>query len=127
MLKKIKQNKILIIELITIFIITFLFNIICSSFQLDELWNYGFSYNISNGLIPYKDFNMIVTPLFPMIGAIFLMIFGKSLVVFHIFNAIICTFIFYHMKKCIPKNYYIAYTPLLAYSLPNYNIFCMII
>jgi hypothetical protein len=31
------------------------------------------------------------------------------------------------MKKCIPKNYYIAYAPLLAYSFPNYNIFCILL
>ena len=59
MLKKIKQNKILIIELITIFIITFLFNIICSSFQLDELWNYGFSYNIYQLFTDYVVLNNI--------------------------------------------------------------------
>ena len=41
----------------------------------DELFSYGFSYNIINGLIPYKDFNMVITPLFPYLlsfGLIFL-------------------------------------------------------
>lgn len=127
MINKIKENKYQIIELILIFIITLIFNLICGQFNLDELWNYGFSYNISTGLIPYKDFNMIITPLFPILGALFLTIFGKSLLVYHIFNSIVCTTIFYFMKKFIPKNYYIAYTILLSYSFPNYNIFCILL
>lgn len=127
MIDKIKQNKNQILELTIIFIITLLYNLVCNKFNLDELWNYGFSYNISTGLIPYKDFNMIITPLFPFLGAIFLTIFGKSLLVYHIFNSIICTSIYYYMKKFIPKNYCITYAILLSYSFPNYNIFCILL
>ena len=43
--------------------------------DLDELWQYSFASNISNGLVPYKDFNIIVTPLFSFIAAIFLKVF----------------------------------------------------
>lgn len=127
MINKIKENKYQLLELIIIFIITLLFNLVCNQFNLDELWNYGFSYNISNGLIPYKDFNMIITPLFPLLGALFLTIFGKTLLVFHMFNALVCTAIFYFMKKFIPKNYYVAYPILLCFSFPNYNVFCILL
>ncbi len=35
--------------------------------DLDEIWNFNFARNIANGLIPYKDFNMLQTPLLPFI------------------------------------------------------------
>ena len=56
-----KNNKNYILELILIFIVTILFNLFINGLTNDEVWNYGFAYNISNGLIPYKDFNKIVT------------------------------------------------------------------
>ena len=127
MLSIIKKNKYHILELILIFIITLLYNLICSVFSGDEIWNYGFAYNISSGLIPYKDFNMVITPIYPMIGALFLKIFGKSLIIYHIFHAIICTILFYNIKKTIPKNYHIFYLIFLLNAYPSYNIFCMLL
>ena len=50
-----------------------------------ELWRY----NINAGLIPYRDFNMVVTPLYSFIGAIFLKIFGNYLFSLHILDAIL--------------------------------------
>ena len=35
--------------------------------NLDEILNFNFARNIANGLIPYKDFNMLQTPLLPFI------------------------------------------------------------
>ena len=127
MINKIKQNKNYILELILIFTITLLFNLICNNMVHDEIWNYGFSYNIATGLIPYKDFNMVITPLFPILGAIFMIIFGKNLVTYHIFNAIICTTIYHYLKKQNSKSYYIPYAILLLYALPNYNLFSMLL
>ena len=88
-----------LLELLLIFIITLLFNLLCNEVTHDEVWNYGFAYNIYTGLIPYKDFYMVITPLYPMINALILKMFGNSFLTFHIFNAIICTIIFYYMKK----------------------------
>lgn len=127
MLSIIKKHKYHILELIIIFTITLLYNLICANFSGDEIWNYGFAYNISSGLIPYKDFNMIITPIYPMIGALFLTVFGKSLIIYHIFHAIICTILFYNIKKIIPNNYYLAYLILLLNAYPSYNIFCMLL
>lgn len=121
------KHKYQIINLILIYIITVLFNLICNDMTCDEMWNYGFSYNISNGLIPYKDFNMVITPLFPYLGAIFLLLFGKNFIIYHIFNGIICTSIFYYMKKNNPKSYYLPYAILLSFSLPNYSLFCLLL
>ena len=40
--------------------------------DLDELWNYTFAKNISEGIIPYKDFNMLQMPLLPLINGLIL-------------------------------------------------------
>lgn len=123
----IKKNKYLIIELILIFLVTIIYNLISSHLDFDEIWNYGFSYNIASGLIPYKDFNMIITPLFPILGGIFLYIFGKNIVVYYIFNAIICTTLFYYLKKHAPNNYYLSFHIVLVFSSVNYNMFCLLL
>lgn len=122
-----KSKKYIAIELLCIFIVTLLYNLICNPVILDEIWNYGFTYNIANGLIPYKDFNMVITPFYPFLGALFLIIFGKSLLVYHIFNALICTGIFYFMKITLNKSYYIVYSILLLVSLPNYSFFSILL
>lgn len=120
------KNKI-ILELIIIFILTILFNLICNAFERDEMWNYGFAYNIATGLIPYKDFNMVITPLFPALGAIFLYVFGTNIVIYYIFNSLICTSIFYYLRKNTPDNYYVIYMLLLPFSTTNYNLFCILL
>ena len=124
-----KINKYQLLELICIFIITLIFNLVCSEMLHDEVWNYGFAYNIANGLIPYKDFNMVVTPLFPILGAMFMMIFGKNIIIYHIFNTIICTLLFLNIKKQTPEAYYIIYAIILFYSLsmPHYNLLCILL
>lgn len=122
-----KSKKYIAIELLCIFILTLLYNLICNPVILDEIWNYGFTYNIANGLIPYKDFNMVITPFYPFLGALFLIIFGKSLLVYHIFNALICTGIFNFMKITLNKSYYIVYSILLLVSLPNYSLFSILL
>ena len=122
-----KSKKYIAIELLCIFIVTLLYNLFCNPVILDEIWNYGFTYNIANGLIPYKDFNMVITPFYPFLGALFLIIFGKSLLVYHIFNALICTGIFYFMKITLNKSYYIVYSILLLVSLPNYSLFSILL
>lgn len=127
MINKIKKHKYQILELIIIAIITLIYNLLCISLSGDEVWNYGFSYNISKGLIPYKDFNMIITPVFPMLGALFLSIFGKNFIIYHIFNSLICTSIFYFIKKNTKENHYLLYILFLSFSSPSYNIFCILL
>jgi len=127
-MKWINNNKNMILEMIIIFVVTLIINLIYINITQDEVWNFGFAYNIANGLIPYKDFNMVVTPLFPMLGALFLYVFGKNFFIYHIFNAIICTIIFYLMKKLTSKGYYIVYAILIfLFSLPNYSLFCLLL
>lgn len=67
--------------------------------DLDELWQYSFANNIYNGLVPYKDFNMIVTPLFPFVASVFLRIFSNQLIVMRIFNTLVFVFILFITYK----------------------------
>ena len=124
------MNKKFLIDLLFILFLFLLFfaSIITRDlYNLDEIWNFNFARNVANGLIPYKDFNMVITPFYPFLGALFLIIFGKSLLVYHIFNALICTGIFYFMKITLNKSYYIVYSILLLVSLPNYSLFSILL
>ena len=123
----IKKHKYQIIESTIIFITIMLFTLVFNNFSLDEVWNYGFAYNISSGLIPYKDFNMVITPLYPFICSIFLTLFGKNIITYYIFNAITTTILYYYIKKHNKNTYYIIYTLLLTLIAPNYNLFCILL
>ncbi|MBQ2872928.1 MAG: hypothetical protein IJE89_02905 [Bacilli bacterium] len=127
MVDKIKKNKYQILELTIIFILTLLFNLLCNGISNDDIWNYGFSYNILNGLVPYKDFNMVITPLYAFIGALFMKIFGESLVIYYLLGSLVSTTIFYHIKKITPNNYYIVYMIFLFFSMPGYNLFSLLL
>lgn len=106
------------------------FLIFCYSYfgytlYLDEIWNYGFAYNIVNGLVPYRDFNMIVTPLYAFLSSIFIKVFGHHLWGLHIFNAIIISVMIFIMKSCIGKKVLIIIPVLLLYIVPSYNLFSL--
>ena len=69
-MKLLKNDRIkTILIIIGLFIFTFLINYF-SIVNNDVIWNYGFSYNVSKGLKMYKDFNMVITPLYPTIFGI---------------------------------------------------------
>ena len=57
--------------------------------DLDEIWQYSFAKNILSGLVPYRDFNMITTPLFSFLGAIILKIVANELIIMRVYNFII--------------------------------------
>lgn len=119
-----KQNKSkilkIIIKYVFLFLIFLVFTLILSPVNIDEIWNYGFSYNIYKGLIPYKDFNMVLTPLYPMIMAGFLHIFGKGILSIHIVNAIILCFSSHLLFKMYGKK---AYLIIILFFLPFYLTF----
>ena len=67
-----------VVELIFVLIVTFLYCIFCCKIQMDEIWGFGFSYNLANGLILYSDYNMVIGPFFPTVNGLLLFIFGKK-------------------------------------------------
>lgn len=71
--------------------------------NLDEVWNYNFAQNIADGLVPYRDFNMLQTPLLPFITSFFLLIFGGELIVSRILAIFLMTFIFVMIAKILEK------------------------
>lgn len=94
--------------------------------DLDELWQYSFASNILNGLVPYREFNIIVTPLFSFIAAIFLKLCGNQLIVMRLFNAFIFSGILimaYKIFKYVKINEkYCLFFTFLLYLLFYYDL-----
>lgn len=93
--------------------------------DLDELWNYTFAKNISEGMIPYKDFNMLQMPLLPLINGLILKLTFNELVVMRVLAALLCTSILCMAYKIfnilgIKKEISLICTFILGYLLKNY-------
>lgn len=101
------------------YVLLFLFFFLCLqffyvSFQGDLVYNYGFSYAVARGEIPYKDFNMIIPPFGAFLYAIPLLIFGSELVVYNLFQAFLLCVLFYFLFRLFDKK---AYLFLVIFSL----------
>ena len=126
----IKNNYKIIISTIFVFILTLFSTLIVIALNIDEIWNYGFSYNIYNGLVPYKDFNMVITPFFPFLMSLPFHIFGSNILVFHIEWALIISFLFAIIYKTIGEKTWLFMIFLffpIAIIIPNYNIFLFVL
>ena len=76
------KNLLIDIAIILGFMLIISGNVFVQQFSnLDEIWIYNFGRCIINGLLPYKDFSIIITPLFAYISASFLKIFGDEMIV----------------------------------------------
>lgn len=129
MKKKFKKTKIFVKYFLLFFFFLF-WNLIVQPINLDEIWNYGFAHNIYNGLIPYKDFNMIITPLFPIIMSLPFYIFGSSLFVFHVEQAVLLTVIFYLLDSYLKEKSYLLLLFMifpLSIAFPSYNLFLFLL
>ena len=96
--------------------------------SLDEIWNYSFARNIANGLIPYKDFNIIVTPLISIICGVILKITTNELIIMRIIASVLCSFIIYIVHKlfkllAIKESYSIIFTFIIGWLFKD--IFCI--
>ena len=83
----------------------FLFCLIISYSILrnDTFVNYGFSYAIRNGEIPYKDFNLVIPPFSPFLYSLFL-IFNKSILSYYIAQAFLLTLFSAFIFKILGEN-----------------------
>lgn len=129
-----KINHITLITIILYIAITIFTNQINN---YDELWNFCYANNIAKGLLPYKEFNMITTPLYPFLNSIILKLFDQKLYIFRITYITLFIFFIYiiskilkqlNIKKTIINIYLIIITFLLintTYS--DYNFFNMIL
>ena len=129
MKKKFKKTKIFVKYFLLFFFFLF-WNLIVQPINLDEIWNYGFAHNIYNGLIPYKDFNMIITPLFPIIMSLPFYIFGSSLFVFHVEQAVLLIVMFYLLDSYLKEKSYLLLLFMifpLSIAFPSYNLFLFLL
>lgn len=86
------QKLLIIILVLLIFILLIFFNQLEVS---DELWNFQNIFKMSNGLLIYKDSNVIVTPIFFYIGNLFFKILGSTIITFRIYNILIFAFLYF--------------------------------
>ena len=71
--------------------------------NLDEIWIYNFGRCIINGLVPYKDFSIIITPLFAYISAFFLKIFGDEMIVLRFAEVMQTAFVLFMVYKVLER------------------------
>lgn len=87
----------------------------------DEIWVYGFSHNILNGMMIYKDFNVLQMPLYFFISSFFLNVFGDKIISMHIFDCILIGFLFsISYKKYGCKSTSVLLLLIVGYS--GYNL-----
>lgn len=126
-----KKNLIKLKPVIKYFLVFFFFlgwNLIIQPINLDEIWNYGFSHNIYSGLIPYKDFNMVITPFYPFIVSVCFFLFGSNMLVFHIINGLMISVLFCLLDIMLDKKTNIFILLLcfpLSVCFPSYNLFLL--
>lgn len=124
MIKFIKNNYHYFILFIFIFLTYSIF--VFSNNYGDPIANYGFSYAITRGEIPYVDFNTISTPLYSFVMSIGLFIWNNYSM-FLLEHSIAVTVMFYILNKIYGKKAYILLFPIsffFFYSInPTYNFF----
>lgn len=127
---RIMNNLKKISKFLLIFFIILIFNLIFSPINGDEVWNYGFANNLYQGLIPYKDFNMVLTPFYPFLMSIPFYVFGSNMLIFHITNALLITGCFILLDKDYKDKMWIillfCFFP-INYSFPTYNMFLYVL
>ncbi len=125
MFMKIREKKnLLIIPLFTI--IFLLVNMFRNKLFSDELWNFSFSFNLVNGYVPYKDFNMIITPLYPLVCAVIMKIFGNNYLTYMVVNSLIGSLIVYY--SMINKEKFLVVVFIILFSFPiTYNAFILLL
>ncbi|MBR3161892.1 MAG: hypothetical protein IKF19_04095 [Bacilli bacterium] len=117
------KKKIIILILLTV--LTTLYFYLYSVFTYDSVWNYGFAYNIVHGLVPYKDYNMIITPLFPYLLSILILFFGHKLILYYIFISILIVLTSYICYKKIGYKSIAVFFLLLAIHELGYNVLAL--
>ena len=98
----------------------------------DPINNYGFSYALKIGEIPYKDFNLLTTPLYAFIMSLGLFIWDNYFM-FLLEQSLLVTIAFYFLNKLFGSNcYLLLLISIILGSLvfnPTYNfmVFLLII
>lgn len=113
------------------------FTFICLVFYLDlylvsgdALNNYGFSYAIIKGEIPYKDFNTVSTPLYSFIMSIGLLI-NNNYLIFLLEQSVLVTLFYVLLDKIYHKSSLLILSGLFIFLLyaiiPTYNFLALVL
>lgn len=106
----------------------FLFNFaILNNFSGDNYFNYGFSYNIANGMIPYRDFNMVLFPFSCFLMASIMKIFGSKLIVYYAFYSFVYVLIVYLTNKLSKSITPFIIFILFTFSIGGYNVLSILL
>ena len=68
--------------------------------NVDKLWNYVFAENMASGLLPYRDFNYLQTPLSALINSLFLRLFGHHMLVIELLGGLLFALICWQIYRC---------------------------
>lgn len=121
-----KKEKLFNITLFILILITILSIILLKPLgNLDEIWNYNFARNVANGLIPYRDFNMVITPLLSLLTGLIIKVLANQLIIMRILAAILCTAVLFVNYKIlnilnIKKEISLIFTFGIGYLLKDY-------
>lgn len=120
----IKKNSKDILVLFTTFLVFFVALVLCGNNNADQIWEYGFSHNILQGMIPYKDFNMVTFPFHTYLSALILKIFSDKYIVYLIFHATLMSITAFLIYKKTNKVYQYLFSLLffLIICAATYNI-----
>lgn len=121
-----KNNIKLILECIIIFLIVFIYNRFLYE-SMDHIIDFTHAYSIASGLKIYKDFNIVIGPIYPVLMSIFLILFGKNLLVFDIVNSLIVVIIYLIIRKNNKETLSVLAISFLIYGLfAKYNMFTLL-
>lgn len=108
----IKFLKYLFLFLFFLFSLTISYNV----FFGDTIVNYGFSYAISKGEVPYNDFNLVIPLLSPFVYS-FSLIFTKNIISFYVAQSLLLVVFLCLLKKVLGEKIYLL-LPLIFLGFP---------
>lgn len=112
--------------IISVLVLTF-FCYFIKSPHVDEIWTYGFSYNLTKGAIPYRDFNMVILPFYSLLVAIPLKLICNNLFIFHLVNSVLISLILVFCNKNIISHFIVIGFIILSPVCYGYNCFVSIL
>lgn len=130
--KRIKKS---IVKYACIFVYSFLCLVfIYTLYRNDLYFNYGFSYAISRGEIPYVDFNLVILPFAPILYSVFLL-FSKSIICYYLGQSLLLTVFSYFVFKLLDKKAFCYFAVLLipfpiamaSVIFPGYNFLLLLL
>lgn len=116
-----------ILECIFIFIVVYIFNAFFYN-NYDHVIDFTHCYSIANNATIYKDFNIVVGPVYPVFISMFLRVFGNNFLVFHIVNSSFVVGIYLLIKKHNKNTLALLVIVCSAFVLSaKYNLFTILL